>query len=249
VGAIAHYLEERGLPTTSISLVRENTVLIRPPRALWVPFPLGRPFGAPHEAAFQARVVHDALLLLERSDGPVILEDFPEDSPGQSTDNSMESLVCPVSFPRPSDARDSPLLTRVLNEIASLAPWHEAFVSNHGRSSALVSGLAINDAAKLIATFAETAEPDDAHQDFAVTLRNAAEDLRAWYQEAIASQPGDGLSPAAAAEWFWGETGAGELLLNAYPILSNSDDLRVRQVGLGQWIPRAQKHRFEKAST
>ena len=54
------------MPTTSISLIRENTVLIRPPRALWVPFPLGRPFGAPHAPDFQHRVLRRARTLLAR---------------------------------------------------------------------------------------------------------------------------------------------------------------------------------------
>ena len=244
MGAIAHYLEARGLPATSISLVRENTVLIRPPRALWVPFPLGRPFGAPHEPAFQARVLRDALALLERSDGPVILQDFPDDAPGQSVDDSAASLVCPVNFPRPASVAGGPLLARVLAEIASLAPWHEVFVSAHGRSSAQVSGLVIEEAARLIAAFKETAEPAAGKADFALTLRNAAEDLRTWYMEAMASQPGEALSPVAAADWFWGETGAGELLLSAYLVLLNSADPRIRQVGLGQWLPRAQRHRL-----
>jgi len=245
VGAIAHYLEERGLPTTSISLVRENTVLIRPPRALWVPFPLGRPFGVPNEPAFQARVLRATLALLERQDGPVILADFPDDAPDQSADDSAAELVCPVNFPRQADTGDTPLLERVLGEIASLQPWHILFVSAHGRSSAQVSGLSIEEAARLIAAFTETGEPMPGHKDFAVTLRNSAEDLRTWYLEAMASQPGEPLSPVAAANWFWGETSAGELLLEAYPILTSSDDARVRQVGLGTWVPRAQKHRLE----
>ena len=44
VGATAHYLEEEGLATAGVSLVRENTERLRPPRFLWVPFELGRPF-------------------------------------------------------------------------------------------------------------------------------------------------------------------------------------------------------------
>lgn len=244
MGAIAHYLEARGLPATSISLVRENTVLIRPPRALWVPFPLGRPFGAPHEPAFQARVLRDALALLERADGPVILQDFPDDAPGQSADASMAPLVCPVNFPRPSSGTGGPLLARVLAEIASLAPWHEVFVAAHGRSSTQVSGLPVEEAARLIVAFRDSAEPAAGAVDFALTLRNAAEDLRAWYQEAMASQPGETLSPIAAADWFWGDTGAGELLLSAYPVLLSSPDPRIRQVGIGQWLPRAQRHRL-----
>ena len=74
-------MEEEGLPTTQISLVREHTEKIKPPRALWVPFELGRPLGPPNDAAFQKRVLIAALKLLEASGGPV-LEDYPEDAPG-----------------------------------------------------------------------------------------------------------------------------------------------------------------------
>ena len=70
MSAIAHYLEEAGIPTTGISLVRDNTERMRPPRALWVPFELGRPFGAPNDADFQSEVLRAALALLERPDGP-----------------------------------------------------------------------------------------------------------------------------------------------------------------------------------
>ena len=51
------------------------------PRFLWVPFELGRPFGAPHEPESQRRVLRDALALVERTDGPVVLADFPDDAP------------------------------------------------------------------------------------------------------------------------------------------------------------------------
>jgi hypothetical protein len=68
------------VPTTQISLIREHTEVIKPPRALWVPFELGRPLGAPDDAAFQKQVLLAALTLLEASAGP-ILEDFPQNVP------------------------------------------------------------------------------------------------------------------------------------------------------------------------
>src|SRR5205823_3350745 len=61
----------------------ENT---KPPRALWVPFELGRPFGPPSDAAFQRRVILAALGLLEREGGPVLLADFPDDDPPAAPD-------------------------------------------------------------------------------------------------------------------------------------------------------------------
>ena len=37
--ALSYFLEREGLITTGISLVRENTASMKPPRALWVSFP------------------------------------------------------------------------------------------------------------------------------------------------------------------------------------------------------------------
>ena len=54
MGALAHFIEDEGVATTGISLVRDNTERLEPPRFLWVPFELGRPFGAPDAPAFEA---------------------------------------------------------------------------------------------------------------------------------------------------------------------------------------------------
>jgi hypothetical protein len=40
---MAHMLEERGLPTTVLALVLPQVEKTRPPRALMLPFMLGRP--------------------------------------------------------------------------------------------------------------------------------------------------------------------------------------------------------------
>ena len=86
MSALGHYLEEEGIPTVAISLIRPQTEKTKPPRALWVPFELGRPFGPPSDAAFQKRVILAALRLLERERGPVVIEDFPEDDPRERPD-------------------------------------------------------------------------------------------------------------------------------------------------------------------
>lgn len=77
-------MESRGFATTAIGLVRYQMEQVKPPRGLWTPFQLGRPLGEPEDAVFQRRVLMQALGLLERTDGPVILEDFPDDPPGWS---------------------------------------------------------------------------------------------------------------------------------------------------------------------
>jgi hypothetical protein len=68
-------VERAEIATVSISLLREVVSVIRPPRALFVPFPLGYPLGAPNDPALQRRVIAAALALLERNDVP-ILEEF-----------------------------------------------------------------------------------------------------------------------------------------------------------------------------
>ena len=80
MGGLAHYIDAAGVPTVVISLIRRHTEVMKPPRGLFMPFELGRPFGAANEPGFQRRVLLDALKLLERKDGP-ILEDSPDTPP------------------------------------------------------------------------------------------------------------------------------------------------------------------------
>ena len=75
VGLIQAALEREGIATVSISLLREVTETLRPPRALFVPYPLGYPLGEPQNAALQHRIIASALALLARNDAP-ILENF-----------------------------------------------------------------------------------------------------------------------------------------------------------------------------
>ncbi|HVH82241.1 MAG TPA: selenoprotein B, partial [Stellaceae bacterium] len=60
MSALGHYLEEEGIATVAIALIRPQAENTRPPRALWVPFELGRPIGPPSDPAFQKRVIMTA---------------------------------------------------------------------------------------------------------------------------------------------------------------------------------------------
>jgi hypothetical protein len=75
VGLIQAVIEKVGIPTVSITLLREVTEKIQPPRALFVPFPLGYPLGRPHDAELQRRIILAALSLLEKERLP-LLEEF-----------------------------------------------------------------------------------------------------------------------------------------------------------------------------
>jgi hypothetical protein len=72
VGLIQRAIEYTGITTVSLSLLREITEKIRPPRALFVSFPLGYPLGEANNTELQTRIIRAALALLSRTDIPVL---------------------------------------------------------------------------------------------------------------------------------------------------------------------------------
>ncbi len=76
---VAAEMERQGIATVVIQLLREVAERVRPPRALWVPFPHGYPLATPHDAARQHAVLEAALRLLEDpSSPPPVLVDYVE---------------------------------------------------------------------------------------------------------------------------------------------------------------------------
>jgi hypothetical protein len=69
-------MEKRGIATVVLSLLRDVTAQVGPPRALYVPFRHGYPLGVPSDAAAQRRVIEAALALLSRprSEAPVLVD-------------------------------------------------------------------------------------------------------------------------------------------------------------------------------
>jgi len=61
VGLIARALEARGLPTLSMSCLWEVSQAFKPPRTVFLDFPLGCPAGKPNEAGLQRDILRTAL--------------------------------------------------------------------------------------------------------------------------------------------------------------------------------------------
>ena len=76
VGLIQSIVEKAGIPTVSVTLLREVTERVAPPRALFVDFPLGYPLGAPNDAALQTEIILAALALLAEEVPPALIRDF-----------------------------------------------------------------------------------------------------------------------------------------------------------------------------
>jgi hypothetical protein len=239
VGALGHYIERGGVPTAQISLIREQTAAIKPPRALWVPFMLGRPFGTPNEPDFQRKVLRALLSLFERPAGPV-LEDFPEDAP--AADAREDGFACPVSFAS-ATMKEEGLAQAMCNEIAQLAPWYDLAVRRRGRTTVGVSGMKVEDAARHAACYLD-AEPKPPVVDgltAGVALKRVCDDIKAYYYEAVAAQPGN-LSGAAIDKWFWRETAAAQVFLAIQQACLKSSDASLQPLGKLSLVPRAVPH-------
>jgi hypothetical protein len=206
------------------------------PRFLWVPFPLGRPFGAPHEPDFQRRVLRSALELLER-DGPVVLEDFPEDAPESAADDENE-WACPIAFaPPPGDESD--LVHATLDEMAALAPWHEIAASARGRTSPPASGLIREDVVHALGRLVDGEQEPETGGDLPLHewVRLGCDDLRTWYLEAAQGQPGRG-SASQLQDWFWQDTAVARLVAAAALALIDHPNPIARALGLRAMVPR-----------
>lgn len=237
---LSHFLEEEGVPTTGISLVRLHTKTIEPPRALWVPFELGRPLGVPNNPAFQKRVLMAVLRLLEERSGPV-LEDFPEEAPVSDEDPVI--LACPY-VPAKKDTALSEmerLCSTFEAEIVSLRPWYDMAVQKHQRTTVGVSKLLLDDLSGFICSFLIGDKPCNPREDvpLAYELKYAADDLKAYYFEAVSAQPGMTTSDGeTGARWFWEETVAGKVLMAVRDACLKSDDELLKGIATGQIVPR-----------
>ena len=206
-------MEDEGLSTTQISLVREHSEAIKPPRALWVPFELGRPLGQPNDAEFQKRVLRACLGLLEAESGPV-LEDYQEDIPAGSAGYDFTGMSCPIDL-HSVPSNDSELTRSLVQEIGQIAPWYELAVDQRQRTTVGISELDILDAARFLIDFIEDPSSPSPRPEMEVgpMLKHTCEDLKAFYSEAMSAQPG--MSSSLVVEnWLWNETVLGKVLWN-----------------------------------
>jgi hypothetical protein len=193
--------------TTGISLVRENTESMQPPRSLWVSFVLGRPLGIPNDAAFQHRVIAAALNLLARDHGPV-LEDFPEDAPVVSIESAP---ACPVSFPTTTDI--STWVGRLSAELSTLKPWHDlGRRRREGRTLVGASELSVDEN---LLKLGEYLDLDQLPVDELGWFKRAIEDAKVYYVEALTAQPGN-YNQTKVYETMWFETQLGAALAKFY---------------------------------
>ena len=108
-----------------------------------------------------------------------------------------------------------------------------------GRTTVGVFGATVAEAARHVASYVGgTPEPPPAPGWSAgVAVKRACDDIKAYYYEAVAAQPGN-LAPRAIEEWFWHETAAARAFLAIREICLQSDDESLKPLGKLSLIPR-----------
>ncbi|MEM7561579.1 MAG: hypothetical protein AAF353_00875 [Pseudomonadota bacterium] len=216
-------MEDEGLCTVVVALVREHAEAMQPPRALWVPYILGRPFAEPNQPALQSRILKAALDLLDTPGSGPLLEDFIE----ADTTAPDES-----DWTFPGDIEQGDLLA----EYQSISTyWEQVRDQNHG-STFGISGLSAQQAIEYLSRFF-SAQPMENPKGMSkiARARFAIDDIKAFYLEAGTAGPG---KPSAfqLAEWFWEQTLAGDMIREFQDQALKSDDKNLRMIS-GSLVP------------
>jgi hypothetical protein len=228
---LARALELQGVATTSISMVREHTEKVKPPRALFVPFPFGHALGRPNDPALQHRVLAAALALLAEPAGPV-LRDFPDDAePGGAPPAPVQASAVAPAAHFPDDAAAETKATR-----ASRERWVAA---SAGRTAFGLAGLPadrFDDVVRFLERFAAGEDTDMPERPADLPLpdfiRYCADDLKALHVEArLATAPA--ASGDEIARWFWSQTATAQVLRRVRDRLDASDNPRWKAAAFG----------------
>jgi hypothetical protein len=237
VSALGHYLEEEGIATVAVVLIRPQAENTKPPRALWVPFELGRPFGPPNDPAFQKRVVLAALGMMVEDGGPVRIIDFPDDDPRSRPDPAWQPPFMPTTV---ADDSVQSLASRLEEEFLLFQEAHRHWMEQYGRSTVGLSGFAIGDCARYVADWLRGKAPSSPRDGFSapLILRFAVDDLKAYGLEAAGAGTAK-PSSRQLTDWFWNETATGAAIHALREVLQAHEDERLRLIVSSFMVPAA----------
>lgn len=91
MGLIQRAVEAAGIPTISISLSREITAKVKPPRAVFTGLPMGHPLGFPGQRFRQLQIMRFVLKHARKVTEPGVLMDLDF---SESDDPNSTCIAC-----------------------------------------------------------------------------------------------------------------------------------------------------------
>ncbi len=197
---------------------------IKPPRALWVPFELGRPLGAPRDAEFQTDVLLSALKLIETEASQPFITDYKQDDPRAQPDSDWTP-------PATNDANT------VADEIKALQPLYQQHCVSSSRTSVGVAKIPIVESAALFDSLTEQGLAESPRADTSAVLitRLAVDDLKAYYLESALANG----RPCSRQihDWFWEQTCLGKRIRELRLQWMKSDNEKLAALGARFLVP------------
>ena len=77
MGLVQREIEKAGIPTVGVSIVREYTEKVQPPRTVYIKWPFGHPLGEPGNIKQQRTVILEAFRVLYEAVSPGEIVDLP----------------------------------------------------------------------------------------------------------------------------------------------------------------------------
>ena len=210
--------------------MREHTEKVKPPRAVYVPFPLGMPLGHPGNAAEQDAVLDLAFSTLAAPSGPVLLE-YRDEAAAQEAGSPVQASDVAVS----DEARSADLAT----EVTLMRRYWEQRLAATGRSGVGLSQIPpqrFRGVVRFLEAFVDdtTADAGERPADMPrpVFIRNCIEDLRVMYAEArLQTHPRE--SSEDRARWLLGSTALGVMIRRLRDAADASDDPKIKALAFG----------------
>lgn len=217
------------MSTVAISLVREHTLAVKPPRSVFVPFPLGLPLGHPGDAVEQQKVLDLAFSTLDAPSGPVLL-DYVDGRSGEAGSPLQASDVGADAAARQLDLATEVTLMRRY--------WEQRFTAT-GRTAVGLTKVPpprFRGIVRFLQAFLteDAADSPDRPADIDVPtfIRLCVEDLRVLYIEArLQTHPHE---PSADRQrWLLGSTALGVFLRQLKARMEASSDPTMKAGAFG----------------
>lgn len=209
---LAHVFEAAGIATVVLASMRDVAERMRPPRALYCEFPLGRPLGRPDDVGLQTSVLEAAFGLLDSDES--VLATYPE---------VIESDEMPLQCSIPP--RFDPTVPAAVDEARGLRAAYDRSYASSGVTS-VGRVLDADEIAQALDVLHHWAQGVD-RSTLPLPGKNTTavcHDIFAFYTEAaLELATGPGPRARAVEAWFYEKTEAGQTILAARAALKADD--------------------------